>query len=126
MKPVRLPGDPAVAIKDYLATAVAPVAVAQSLPAEYTKSQTRVVVFDDGGPAFWPVSTSPTIRVTVWADGRTASRTVARQCWAHVTSMMLPGITVSNVSAILDARDPHNQAHMASFTVTARCRTTAA
>jgi len=124
-KEYRLPADPKVAIKEFLATELSPVVVRNKLPRDYNKSQTAVVVFDDGGPAVWPVASRPTIRVTVWAAGETAARAVAAQALGKVMSAQLDGIVFTNPSAILEDRDPNNGADMASFTVTALARTTA-
>ena len=124
-KPYRLPADPKVAIKQFLATELAPVTVRNNLPRDYSKAQTAGVVFDDGGLAVWPVATRPTIRVTVWAGGETAARAVAGQALGKVMSAQLDGFVFRNPSAILEDRDPNNGADMASFTVSVLARTTA-
>lgn len=134
MKPLRIPGDPARAAKDYLATALPPLlagadpAFGLSLPDDWTpKSTSHVVVFDDGGEAKWPIVTNPLLRITVWSSGRTRSREIAGLCMAILTAHSIPGIaSVRKPSSILDARDSHNGGIMASFTVRATARTIAA
>ncbi|MFE3597321.1 hypothetical protein ACFXOH_21475 [Bacillus subtilis] len=131
MKPQRVPGDPAKAIKNYLAEALPPLVAAPAptvglvLPTAWTtKSPPAVVVFDDGGPSAWPVSTSPTIRVTVWADGRDRSRLIAGRCLGVLLSHRIPDVaTIREPSTLLEARDSNNAAVMASFTVRAQART---
>ncbi|MGV9666935.1 hypothetical protein [Nocardia niigatensis] len=131
MKPLRIPGDPAKAIKNHLA-AVLPSKVAAPaptvglvLPAAWTtKSPPAVVVFDDGGPNAWPVSTRPTIRVTVWADGRDRSRSIAAAALALLAAGEVPDVaTITEPSGLLEARDSNNSAILASFTVRAQSRT---
>ncbi|MFE3196263.1 hypothetical protein ACFXHA_45210 [Nocardia sp. NPDC059240] len=131
MKPQRVPGDPAKAIKTYLAatlpalvTTPAPT-VGLVLPTGWTtKSVPAVVVFDDGGAGAWPVSTSPTIRVTVWADGRDRSRMIAGAALGLLAAGDVPGVAnITEASGLLEARDPNNAGILASFTVRAQSRT---
>ncbi|MFD3431156.1 hypothetical protein [Nocardia fluminea] len=133
-KPYRLPGDPAKAIKDHLASvlpglvsAPAPT-VGMGLPSSWsTASPPAVVVFDDTGPVQWPVTTSPTIRVTVWANGRDRSRTIAGRCLGVLLAHRVPGVsTITQPTSLLEAVDGNNNGLMCSFTVRALARTTAA
>ncbi|WP_051407149.1 hypothetical protein [Nocardia sp. CNY236] len=133
MKPQRTPGDPAKAIKTYLA-AVLPGLVTPAptvglvLPATWAPSTSAaaVVVFDDGGGAIWPVSTSPTVRITVWAAGRDPSRQIAGVCLGVLLSHRITGVaTITQPTGLLEAKDSNNSGHMCSFTVRASARTVA-
>lgn len=132
-KPFRLPGDPAKAIKQYLASVVPGLVAAPApyvglvLPLDWkTTSAPAVVVFDDGGPPVWPVATAPTIRVTVWADGRDRSRRIAGVCLGVLLAHRIPGVsTVTQPSGLLEAIDSNNGGVMTSFTVRALARTIA-
>ncbi len=131
MKPARLPGDPAKAAKNYLAAVVPAMVAAPAptfglvLPASWTtKSAPAVVVFDDSGPARWPVTTRPLLRVTVWADGRDQARAIAGAALAVLTSHRVPAIaTLTEPSGLLEARDSNTAAVLVSFTVRAQSRT---
>lgn len=129
MKALRQPSDPAKRVKDFLAAQLlargGPATAGLSLGGEWQPGDTpEVVVFDDGGPAQWPVSTSPTIRVTVWADGRTRAREIAGWCLGWLLCLPVPGVVnVSEPTALLDAKDEHNGGLMAGFTVRAKART---
>ncbi|MFC9769637.1 hypothetical protein [Rhodococcus jostii] len=131
MKPLRIPGDPARAVKDHLATTVPPLLTGidptfgLSLPGDWTpKSTAHVGVFDDTGPAVWPVATRPLLRVTVWSSGRTRSREIAGLCLGILLAQQVPGVaSVRDPSSILDARDSHNDGVMASFAVRVTART---
>ena len=131
--PIRIAADPARAVKDYLATVLPPLVdgvdptVTLGVPGDWTPaSAPHVGVFDDGGPALWPVYDAPRVRVTVWADGRTRAREIAGLCRGIVTARSIPGVArVSDPSALLDARDDHNGGAMASFHVLAIARTIA-
>ncbi|MFC9769683.1 hypothetical protein [Rhodococcus jostii] len=131
MKPVRIPSDPAVAVKDHLATTVPPLLTGIDptfgviLPGDWTPtSAPRVVVFDDSGPTVWPIATRPLLRITVWASGRSRARQIAGLCLGILLAHSIPAIaTIRDPSSILDARDSHTGAVMASFTVRATART---
>lgn len=133
MKPYRLPGDPARVIKDYLATALPPLVAAPAptvgmvLPSSWsTSSAPAVVVFDDSGPVQWPVTTSPTVRVTVWANGRDRSRAIAGRCLGVLLAHRVPGVaTITEPTGLLEAVDENNHGVMTSFTVRALARTIA-
>ncbi|NKS54716.1 hypothetical protein GS500_17985 [Rhodococcus hoagii] len=129
MKALRKPRDAAVPIKDFLIGQLAATdhsaAAALKLPTDWSpKSPPAVVVFDDGGPQRWPVSTKPQIRITVWAEGRTEARDIAGKCMGWLLALRVPGVKVSPGSALIDARDPKNGGMMASFTVNTTVRTT--
>lgn len=131
MKPVRIPGDPAKAIKNYLASTLPGLVAAPAptvglvLPSGWTtKSPPALAIFDDGGVNAWPVSTRPTIRVTVWADGRDRSRAIAGVALGLLAAGDVPGVaTITDPSDLLEARDSVNSGILASFTVRAQSRT---
>ena len=133
MKPYRLPGDPARAIKDYLASVLPPLVAAPAptlgmvLPSSWsTSSPPAVVVFDDSGPVQWPVTTAPTVRVTVWANGRDRSRAIAGRCLGVLLAHRVPGVaTITEPTGLLEAVDENNHGVMTSFTVRALARTIA-
>ena len=119
--PIRVPGDPARAVKDFLAAElpalVGSVGVALELPDDWTPaSPAHAVVFDDGGIGKLPVYDAVTVRVTVWAAGRTRAREVAGVCRGMLSARSIPGVSkVSDLSAILVAFDPQNKGTTASF-----------
>jgi hypothetical protein len=123
------PRDATVPIKDFLADRVlaidASISAALSLPSEWSpQDPPAVVVFDDSGPVNWPVSTSPQIRVTVWADGRDRVRDIAGKCLGWLLCSKVPGIAhIGPGAALLDGRDERNGGFTASFTVTTIVRT---
>lgn len=135
MKPLRLPGDPAKLAKNHLAATLPALVGATHLPIGSTfgmalppgwttKSPPALVVFDDGGGHRWPVTTRPTLRVTVWADGRDRSRAIAGAALAVLLSHRIDGIaTITDPSGLLEARDSNNAGLMCSFTVRAQSRT---
>ncbi|WP_280441197.1 hypothetical protein [Nocardia brasiliensis] len=133
MKPYRVPADPAKLLKDKLA-AVVPGLVAAPAPtfglvvppSWTTHAPPHVGVFDDGGPNRWPVSTAPTVRVTVWAAGRDRARRIAGVCLGVLLSHRVEGVaTITDPTGLVEALDPHNNGQMCSFTVTAQARTLA-
>lgn len=129
MKALRQPSDPARRVKEFLAQRLAergdPATADSKLPKNWQPHNApAVVVFDDGGDAQWPVSTSPTIRVTVWADGRTRAREIAGWCMGWLLCLPVPGVAnISSPTALIDAQDEHNSGRMAGFTVRAKART---
>lgn len=127
MKTARAPADPAKLVKNFLAGKIASsvATVGLGLPPEWTPdSLPAVVVFDDGGLQSWPVATAPQVRVTAWAAGRTGARDLAGRCLGWLLSEHVPGVTsIRPGSTLIDDRDPDNNGHMASFTVTATART---
>lgn len=131
MKPHRIPPDPAAAIKAHL-VAELPARVTDpdpsvglTLPSTWQPSSApAVVVFDDSGPTRWPIAVMPTIRVTVWADGRTRARAIAGAAMGLLLSQQVAGVaTITNPSQLLDARDKNTGGTLASFTVRAQSRT---
>jgi len=131
--PLRLPADPAKVAKNYLATVIPALVAAPAptfgliVPPEWTPAAApRVVVFDDSGPVLWPVTTSPTLRVTVWSDGRDRSRRIAGMCLGVLLAHRIPGIaSITDPTLLVEDTDPHNQGVMCSFTVRALARTVA-
>lgn len=131
---LRVPGDPAYAIKEYLAAQLPAVAGGTSptfgmrVPGKWTKSApAHVAVFDDGGPSRWPVSMVPTVRITVWGYGRDNARRLAGLALGLVLTRRVPGVaTITEPSSILESGDTnHPDATLASFTVRAQARTIA-
>lgn len=133
MKPLRVPGDPARAIKDYLAAVLPGLidgdgpTVGLNLPDDWEPaSPPHLLVADDGGPTAWPVTTTPRIRLTAWAAGRTVARGVCGIALGVVLSHRIPGVaTAGDPSALLEARDDNNDGLMASATVRVQARTLA-
>lgn len=130
-KPHRLPPDPAAAIKAYLSAELPALVAAPAptvglvLPADWKlTSPPAVVVFDDSGPTQWPVVVRPTIRVTVWANGRSRARMVAGAALGLLLARPVPGIaTITDPSQVLDARDSNTGGVLASITVRVQSRT---
>lgn len=131
--PFRTPADPARIAKDYLATVVPALVGGPAptfgmvVPSSWTPAAAPVVVvFDDSGPVLWPVCTSPTLRVTVWAAGRDRSRRIAGVCLGVLLAHRIPGIgSVTDPTGLVEAVDEHNAGVMCSFTVRAVARTLA-
>ncbi|WP_406234931.1 hypothetical protein [Nocardia sp. NBC_01009] len=132
-KPFRVPADPARVAKDYLAsvvpTLVGPPAptFGMVLPSDWTPAAApAVVVFDDSGPMAWPVSTSPTLRITVWSAGRDRSRLIAGRCLGVLLAHRIPGIaSIADPTSLVEDTDPNNTGVMCSTTVRALARTLA-
>lgn len=133
-KPFRVPADPARIAKNYLASVVPalvpspPPAFGMALAPNWTPSAAPiVVVFDDSGPMVWPVSTSPTVRVTVWSNGRDRSRAIAALCLGVLLAHRITGIaSITDPTGLVEDIDPNNHGLMCSFTVRAIARTLAA
>lgn len=129
MKARVQPRDATAPIVDFLADQVAQIdpaiEAALNLSPEWVPEHPpAVVVFDDTGPVNWPVSTSPQIRVTVWADGRDRARDIAGKCLGWLLCSKVPGIThIGPGVGLLDGRDERNGGMTASFTVTTIVRT---
>lgn len=127
MKAARAPADAADRVEEFLYGQFdsSVLTVGMSLPKKWTPTDTpAVVVFDDSGPQQWPVSTTSTIRVTVWADGRTRARDLAGRCVGLLLSHRVPGLAhVGPGTGLIDDRDPDNDGFMASATVIAKIRT---
>lgn len=131
-EPLRGAGDPAESARVFF-TAELPalvdgsVSVGIGVPDDWSIGDpAHVAIFDDGGPGRWPVFDAPRVRVTVYADGRARAREVAGLCRALLTYRTVPGVAkVKDPSGILDARDPHTGAILASFHVRAIARTIA-
>lgn len=127
MKPLRLPVDAAVPVKDFLKSfAATEYSAALSLPKGWTsRSLPAVVVAEDPGEmGEWPVYTGSQIRVTVWADGRDKSRMIAGKCVGRLLAMRVPGVAnIRPGSSLIDDRDEATGAFLAGFTVRVRTRT---
>ncbi|MEU1526357.1 hypothetical protein ABZ413_29590 [Nocardia rhamnosiphila] len=133
MTEYRTPADPAKLAKNYLASSLpalvgapAPTFGMVLPPGWTTKSAPAVVVFDDGGQNEWPIFTRPTVRVTVWANGRDRAREIAGAAMGVMLTHSIPGIsTVTNPTGLIEAIDSNNGGMTASFTVSVQARTIA-
>ena len=78
-----------------------------------------VLVADDGGPdLLHRIFAQPTIRVTVFAAGRTQARAICADIGGWLLANRPAGIArIRNVSAILEAKDDKTGAFMASITM---------
>jgi hypothetical protein len=124
---IREPVDTARLVKDWLKTDLATrfpeLSVRLELPSDWTLGSGPVlVVADDGGPmGYWPVATSPTIRVTSWTSGRNPSYAYA--ALTRLLTAQIPGVAaILPGTGFIEARDPHNGGDLASFTVPTRVR----
>lgn len=127
MKTVRAPVDAAALVKKWLKdhpTRDPDLLVALEVPPGWTQGAAPVLVIaDDGGALDWPVSTSPTIRVTSWTPGR--DRTYVHWALGLLLGSSIPGVAaILPGTGILEARDDKTHADLASFTVRLRIRTT--
>ncbi|WP_280371165.1 hypothetical protein [Nocardia wallacei] len=131
MTEIFVPADPLVPIRQFLAVHIpqkfASVRVAQNLSTDWRPgSPAEVVLYDDSGPMRYPVETRPQVRVTAWADGRTAARDIAAHALGLLLCIKVPGIAkVLPGTSLIDTRDSDTGGWMASFTVRCRLRTTA-
>ena len=124
-------GDAAKLIRDHLHLVLPgalyrPVEVVLEVPDQWKPrgKPPLLAVFDDGGPAAWPVITRPLIRLTAFAAGRTEAREVAALAQAVLLSRSLPGIAYANdPSSLLDSRDTKTGAQVSSCTVRVGIRT---
>lgn len=83
-----------------------------------------IVVDDDGGPVTWPIYSKPTIRVTVYANGKQTARHLRGTAMGALMANPPAGIYLPTQSpaapgiGYTEARDPITGADVASFTVT--------
>ncbi|MEI8229421.1 MAG: hypothetical protein WCH77_14320, partial [Planctomycetota bacterium] len=97
-----------------------------NVPEKWKPADTPVlVVADDGGPTMWPAMSRHTIRLTVYAAGRTQARTIASLAACLLGDGRPNGVNhvSSDMGSILDARDPNTGAVLASVLITATSRT---
>lgn len=91
------------------------------VPDDYRPTLTTplVLVADDGGPdLLHRIFAQPTIRVTVFAVGRTQARAICADIGGWLLANRPAGIArIRNVSAVLEAKDDKTGAFMASITV---------
>lgn len=116
-------------VGDHLADLVdAPATAGVALPPDYRRDgPPALVVADDGGGILWPVKLDTTIRITVFAVTRSKARGMAAWAMGIVMAQRIPGVAhLWDPSGILSAVDSKTGAYMASFTVSARARLTAA
>lgn len=130
MKPERVPADAARRIRDHLAAAlpsrIAPETVTFGLNLRQGWKPTEaphLAVFDDSGPAQWPIVTRPLIRITVFANGRDRANGIAGRALGVLTAASIAGLTIAEPSGLLEAVDRNTGGLLASFTVRARIRT---
>ena len=134
-EPLRVPGEMAQPVKDHLAAtlppilgAAHPVTVSLGVPADWTAAQSKphIGVFDDGGALQWPILARPRLRLVVWSNSRSESRFIAGRCLGVLLTHRIPGVAnVIGPTALIDGRDPHNQALTAEFYATVLVRTVA-
>lgn len=110
-------------LKDDLASRFPELSVRLELPSDWSLGSGPVLlVADDGGPVKWPVSTSPTLRVTSWTSGRT--RRYIHTALSRLLTARIPGIAaVLPGAGVIEARDSRTGGDLASFTVRTRART---
>lgn len=120
------PGDPAAAIKAALMTYLGTDArVVRDVPNLFQPGDEPIVlVADDGGPMSWPVASRNIIRVTIFHQGMTPARTLARRClgFLHTSPAGVAHVFRSGTT-ILEVRDSKTGADLASFTVSVTART---
>lgn len=122
-----LPGEPAPLVKTALSAFLGSAArVVRDVPNTFQPGDTPIVlVADDGGALSWPVSSQNTVRVTVFGQGITSVRLLARQCAGQLHDNRPNGVAhiARAGGALLEARDPKTGADMASFLITVIVRT---
>lgn len=121
----RVQADILPAMVDWLNARMTP-DVRLSVPDRWKPSDgALLIVADDGGGAMWPVKSSHTIRLTGWAAGRTAARTVAATAAGLLGDGRPTGVVSvdSQMGSILDARDDNTGAMLASVLITVHART---
>ena len=131
--PLRVPGEMAQPIKDYLAANLPGLlpsdqfTVSLGVPANWTEqSKPHIGVFDDNGPLAWPIVAKHRLRLVVWAGDRTVARRIAGRCAGVILAHRIPGIAnVIDPSTLTDGRDPHNGGTTAEWYATVRVRTVA-
>mgnify|MGYP006876026219 CR=1 FL=1 len=130
-RPVYVPADAVVPIVDWLAVELVVrfpgIVVSQALSRDWRPGMpSEVVVADDGGGLRWPVTTDPTIRVTVWADGRDTARDIGGHTLGLLLCRRVPGIAqIRPSTALLDSQDSRNGGWLSTFNVRTRVRTVA-
>lgn len=127
--PLYEPRDTAKVVKDWLKSELAQpfpeLDVRLELPRGWTPDGRPVLaVFDDGGPAEYPVSTDSTVRITTWTNGREVK--YANRALALLLCRRVPGIArIRPGVRVITDRDRDNDGDLASFTVIATARTVA-
>jgi len=122
----RVQADIAPSIADWLGDIITTADVRLSVPDKWTPADgPLLIVADDGGPAVWPIKSRHTIRLTAWADGRSAARGIAALAAGLLGDGRPTGVAniERDMGTILDARDPNTGAILASVLITAHART---
>ncbi len=122
----RVQADIVPAIADWLAERITGADVRLSVPDRWTPAAgPLLIVADDGGPTMWPIKSRHTIRLTAWADGRTAARGIASLAAGLLGDGRPAGVISvdSDMGTVLDARDSNTGAILASVLITAHART---
>lgn len=80
-----------------------------------------LVVYDDGGPVFWPYKRDPTIRLTARARGKPIAKRVCARAEGYLRENIPAGLAHIRRSggAFLVTTDSSTGADLASFTVPA-------
>lgn len=127
MADLTVQGDPVPAVKarigDHFGAAAT---IADEVPDGWNvyTSPPAIVVDDDGGPVTWPVFSEPTIRVSVFANGKQTARLLRRIALGALMKTPVPGMALlSQHIGYTEARDPDTGADVASFTVAATIHT---
>lgn len=121
MKPTVTYPDVERAVRDALATAIAPyeptVTVGVGVPSDWTiMSAPHLQVALDGTPGMaHPVYAYSTVRVVAWAASPTEAKALA---WlAHGLLLAQRVLAIAPLTGLLPARDTETRAELASFTV---------
>ncbi|WP_235621166.1 hypothetical protein [Mycobacteroides abscessus] len=99
-----------------------------AVPDGWTIQQQPVITIDDdGGPVItaWGmgiVRSEHTVRVTARGKIRTATADLARTAAGHFSTARIPGLKVSGVGTVLEARDRETGACLASVLITVQAR----
>lgn len=80
-----------------------------------------LVVYDDGGPVFWPYKRDPTIRLTARARGKPVAKRVCARAEGYLREHLPSGLATirRSGSAYLVTTDSASGADLASFTLPA-------
>lgn len=127
--PLRVPGDLVTSVIDLLDehSGLIDADIGFGLPDSWTvDTRTWVGIFDDSGPARWPIAATVSLRVTVWANGRSEARDIAGRVMSILMTHPIHGVGIRKPSGVIDARDDSTGAVMASFTAQASVRTVTA
>ena len=126
---VYLPADIVPAVRAWLDDQSLGAEVRTDVPETWTADDgPLLIVADDGGGAQMPIKSRHTIRLTSWADGRTAARGIVSKAAGLLLYGRPAGVAHVNadMGGVLDARDKATGADLASILITAHARTVSA